>query len=457
MAQAKQIGKPETTRLPLIGAYTNRGYSPSKDQRFVNMFPETRKVEQLENTKIFLNKRPGLTPYRDYGTGEGRGVIYFNGKFYIAVGNKVYEDAVSPVEKITLTGSTGHVGMIIANSATSGDYLFICDGTNGWTIDTSGIVVTITSTSLYNVTMLTSGAGYGSAPNFTFSGAGGAVATGVVSNGAVLSASISNYGTGYVTAPTVTVDAPLLTFDPSTAVNTTTEAITLTGHTYGTGNAVAYGVGAGSAIGGLVSGTTYYIIRVDDDTIKLAASSADALAGTAINLTSVGTGTAHTFTGTSTATAECTLNYFPSPHISVPTFIDGYIILAKGSDVYNCDLDQPSRWSADNFLSAEMFPDPVRALARQNNQVVVFGGNSIEFFYDAANSSGSPLSRNDSTTIQMGTAAPHCIYQNEKFCAYVSQSDSGGRAVWLIEGFQPKKVSDEYIERILDDDQQQHP
>ena len=97
-----------------------------------------------------------------------------------------------------------------------------------------------------------------------------------------------------------------------------------------------------------------------------------------------------------------------------------------------------------------MFPDPVVALARQNNQVVVMGHSSIEFFYDAANAAGSPLSRNDSTTIQMGVAAPYCVYQNEKFCAYISQSDSGGRAVWLVEGFQPKKVSDEYIERIID-------
>lgn len=289
MAQQRQpADRPETTRLPLIGAYTNRGYSPTKDQRFVNVFPETRKVEQLENTKIFLNKRPGLTLYRDYGTGEGRGVIYFNNKFYVAVGNTVYEDAVSPVAKVTLTAATGPLGMIIGNSASTGDYLFICDGTSGWVINSAGTATQI----------------------------------------------------------------------------------------------------------------------VDAD--------------------------------------------FPTPHIPSPTFIDGYIILAKGSDVYNCDLDTPTSWTASNFLSAEMFPDTIRALARQNNQVVVMGGSSIEFFYDAANVSGSPLSRNDSTTIQMGVAAPYCIYQNEKFCAYISQSDSGGRAVWLVEGFQPKKVSDEYIERILD-------
>ena len=53
-----------------MGAYSNRGSDPNKDQRFVNIFPETRKVEQLENTKIFLNKRPGLDLYKDFGTCE---------------------------------------------------------------------------------------------------------------------------------------------------------------------------------------------------------------------------------------------------------------------------------------------------------------------------------------------------------------------------------------------------
>jgi hypothetical protein len=363
--QRGRVGEPENTRLPLMGAYSNRGHSPDKDQRFVNMFPETRKVEQLENTKIFINKRPGLSLYRDFGTGQGRGLAYFNNKFYVAIGNKIYEDAVSPVEKVTLTSSNGPLGMIVCNSASLGDYLFICDGTSGWFIKTDGVVTPIVMDSLKTVVLTAGGTGYTNgtyALSFTGGGGTGAAGTYTVTTNTVTSITISNYGSGYTSPPTI----------------------------------------------GFPSG------------------------------------------GGTNAAAVATINAFPSPHSPAPTFIDGYVILAKGSDVYNCDLDNPASWTTSNYLTAEMFPDPVRALARQNNQVVVFGSSSIEFFYDAANASGSPLSRNDSTTIQMGTAAPYCIYQNEKFCAYISQSDSGGRAVWLIEGFQPKKVSDEYIERILD-------
>ena len=453
MAQGqKQQGKPQTTRLPLMGAYSNRGSDGTKDQRFVNMFPETRKVDQLENTKIFINKRPGLSLYRDFGTGDGRGNAYFNSKFYVAVGNKVYSwDGATQSEILTLTGSTGQVGMINANSSTIGNYLFICDGTSAWIINTSGTVTQITNTSIHTITITNAGLGYGTAPSVIIGGAGGAAAIATTSGSVVTAITISNYGTGYVSPPTITIGAPVLTFDPTTTINTTTNEIAIT-NTYSTGTAVVYANGGGGSPAPLVSGTTYYIIAVSGSAIKLATSSANATAGTAIDLTTVGTGTTHTLTGTVTATATSTLTGFPSPHVPSPTFIDGYIVLARASsvDVYTCDLDSPTLWSAENFLSAEMFPDSVVALARQNNQVIVFGTSSIEFFYDAANASGSPLSRNDSTTIQIGTAAPYCIYQNERYCAYVSQSDSGGRAVWVIEGFQPKKVTDEYIERILD-------
>lgn len=355
----------QNVRLPLLGSYTNRFYSATKDQRFVNMFPETRKVEAIESTKIFLNKRPGLTLYRDFGTGEGRGACHFNNKLYVAVGNTVYEDAVTPVAKVTLTSSTGPIGMIVGNSSTLGDYLFICDGTGGWVIKNDGTVLTIVVDSIRDVTITAGGSGFADG-TYTLGVTGGSgtgfTGTYTCAGGVVTQITITAAGTGYATVPTISF--------PS---------------------------GGGSGASGI----------------------------------------AYT-------------NAFPVPHVPSPTIIDGYVVLAQRADVYNCVLDEPTKWDASNYLTAEIFPDQVVALARQNNQVVVFGENSTEFFYDAANVSGSPLSRNESTVIQLGNAAPYAVYQNEKSCMFVAQSDSGGRAVWEIQGFQPKKVSDEFIEKILD-------
>ena len=57
-----------------------------------------------------------------------------------------------------------------------------------------------------------------------------------------------------------------------------------------TGDALIYTSG-GTEIGGLTSGTTYYAIRVDGNLIKLATSASNATAGTAIDLTAVGSET----------------------------------------------------------------------------------------------------------------------------------------------------------------------
>jgi hypothetical protein len=78
----------------------------------------------------------------------------------------------------------------------------------------------------------------------------------------------------------------------STNVDTGADTITFaSAHGFTTTNAVGLSSPTGGAPGGLTSGTTYYVIRVSDTVIKLATSSANATAGTAIDLTSQGTGT----------------------------------------------------------------------------------------------------------------------------------------------------------------------
>jgi len=60
-----------------------------------------------------------------------------------------------------------------------------------------------------------------------------------------------------------------------------------------TGEEVVYKNGGGDNIGALTDGTTYFVIKGDKGLIKLAATASDAADGTAIDLTSQGSGTAH--------------------------------------------------------------------------------------------------------------------------------------------------------------------
>ena len=86
------------------------------------------------------------------------------------------------------------------------------------------------------------------------------------------------------------------TFDGSSSsvVSTANETIKVLKHRFVQGQRVTYNNGGGSNIGGLTSGTAYYVIYDTAHTIKLAANSSDAASLTAINLNAVGGGTSHT-------------------------------------------------------------------------------------------------------------------------------------------------------------------
>ena len=86
------------------------------------------------------------------------------------------------------------------------------------------------------------------------------------------------------------------TFDGSatSVVSTANNTIRVPKHRFVQGQRVSYNNGGGSNIGGLTSGTAYYVIYDTAHTIKLAASASDAASLTAINLNAVGGGTSHT-------------------------------------------------------------------------------------------------------------------------------------------------------------------
>lgn len=333
-------------RYKFFGSLQGRDSTTTKDQRFVNMFPE-----QVEPDRFILVKRPGLDFYNSTINQVGRGIFRFNGSVWSVVGNAVYKNTT---QVYTLATSTGQIGFTDCTEEGVGR-LFFCDGTDAYVVDKSDVITKV---------------------NVTYSAWTGT----------------TSYSAGAKVRPTVE-------------------------------NTIYYEV----LTGGTSSGTepTWPITL-----------------GTTVT------------DGTVTWIAKGYYGGFPSPHTPTPVYIDGYVCLphADSADIYNCDLENPYGWSASNFITSELFPDEVTALARQNNQVVAFGQSGTEFFFDNGvnQPTGTPLAKTSSAFLQMGTCAPYCIGQNERYCFFISQSYSGGRAVWKLDGFQPEKISDEAIGRILD-------
>lgn len=142
------------------------------------------------------------------------------------------------------------------------------------------------------VALVQGGSGYVEIPGVSFSGGGGsgAAASATIVGGVVTVVTVSNNGSSYETAPTVTIQRPVLTV-PTTGVNTTSETITYNGHGQTTGAALTYNNGGGSSIGGLTSGSTYYARVADANSFTLYDTAAHATAGGAtglMNLSSTG-------------------------------------------------------------------------------------------------------------------------------------------------------------------------
>jgi Phage stabilisation protein len=158
----------------------------------------------------------------------------------------------------------------------------------------------------------------------------------------------------------------------------------------------------------------------------------------------------YVFTAPGTYT-QITDTDFPTPHIPHPVFLDGYLFVAKAStqDIYNSNLDDPSLWTAGEFISAEMYPDKIVALSKNNNYIYAIGSNSVEYFYDNANATGSPLARHASAVQQFGTVAPASVIQTEKEVIFVGETGNGGHTVWTIDGFKEKEIGIPAIKSAL--------
>lgn len=105
-----------------------------------------------------------------------------------------------------------------------------------------------------------------------------------------------------------------------TSVNPTTDTLTITGHGLTTGDGrVAVYTPDGSLPGGLSATTSYWVIRVDADNIKLASSSANALDGIPVNISSAGSGTLQLLHGLPYRRRR---TYVPGSQVSAADFND---------------------------------------------------------------------------------------------------------------------------------------
>ena len=150
--------------------------------------------------------------------------------------------------------------------------------------------------------------------------------------------------TYHTSAPTVTVAAPTARTITQANINETTNVFTVTGHNMRTGTKLTYtsnGTNIVHSGGTLADSTAVFVIRVDENTFKIASSLSNANAGTALDITNDGNDS-NSFVG-DTATATATISGGKVTGITVTGVGSDYqsapsVTIAAPSGTGNLDL-----------------------------------------------------------------------------------------------------------------------
>lgn len=310
----------------------------------------------------------------------------------------------------------------------------------------------------------TVGLGYVVAPGITFSGTTPALGYTVINSSGSITNIVISYGGSYPfgTTPTFTITPPPV----QTATATASMSNTIQGP-YASG--LAY-----------LNGTLYALQA--DVTTQTATSTVtiDISTPNGVTITQVGHGlvadTQVTFTTTGalpTGIISGTPYFLVAPitpdTYSISTVKGGAPVQTSGtqsgvhtaaytyttnSRIYGSNLEDPRTWNALNYVTAGSDPDPSVAICRHLNYIVVFGQWSTEFFYDGGSASypRSMLVANQSAKSEIGCAVGTSVSQLEQTVIWVGQAVTEGRAVYLLNGMSPQKISDRYIDKYLNAD-----
>jgi hypothetical protein len=139
---------------------------------------------------------------------------------------------------------------------------------------------------------------------------------------------------------------------------------------------------------------------------------------------------------------------FPPTHNPYPVFLDGYLFVSTNNGhIYNSDLNTPTSWQASNLLDAEAYPDELVALARVGVYIVAFGTQSTEYFYNAANPTGTPLARVDGATKSVGYLMGLASHENALYI--VGKNPSGIPTFYELNALKLREFGTETSRRWL--------
>lgn len=183
---------------------------------------------------------------------------------------------------------------------------------------------------------------------------------------------------------------------------------------------------------------------------------------TAVTINNPGTGytsaptpvfTAGAGTG-ATGTTTILAGWYPVTTVAGVAYLDSYVfVLDTLGRIWNSNLNTPLLGNPLNFISGSLQADPGVCITRLYNYVASMCQFSTTFFYDAGNTPpGTPLLPNFSSVVNIGCACDNSVVTTENTMFWIGQTRQKGRSVYTMNALTPQKISDQYIDKILNAD-----
>jgi len=456
-----------TEDYDIVGSYNDQRYSPMDSERSVNLFqyndPKSKKPKMLLPTSGLDNTNVSFG-----ATNNGfRASFLFKTNTYHVIGDSVWlvemiGTSLVPTllnGSVPFTTSTGYVGI----DANTYQILFV-DGVHGYIYDTIyGTFTQITDTSFpaqpidccyldgffvvangntntFQLSQFNQGLVWGP-DDSTFSAS---AATDLLTL-----SSTANYATGVSVILKEPTDIDV--FTAAAATDLLTMASTTN---YGTGVPVRVSTSGGGVLPTpLVSGTTYYAINVSPTTIKVAATYADAISNTPINLTVDSTPTC-SIQGQLADPLNTSTTYYVINESATTLKLATSLSNAFGGTA----IDLLSNGGPNEIIqstgqlqqgSITTHPGTIVGCRTLHEKLFLFSQFYTEIWENLGVGTNLPFRRNNSLLIEYGTVAPGSISTGFDAMFFLSQSRDGQGPVMQVVGTQAQPVSTNSLDSTL--------
>lgn len=142
-------------------------------------------------------------------------------------------------------------------------------------------------------------------------------------------------------------------------------------------------------------------------------------------------------------------NYPPLTVPGVVNLDETCYVMNPDGIIFGSSIGNPFEWPSRNYIGADYLSDGGVALARYGLYVMALGVDSLQLFYNSGAPSATLLRPVKNANTKVGCAFPYTVVEFETTVAWVGRTENNRRSVFLMNGMQPMRISNEYIDKII--------